>query len=72
MFSQVVCHPFTVPEFATEETTSEERLAASGKLPLLQKLLGRLQSASRNVLLLSQEAKVCRSLPEHAGSGPAL
>ena len=55
---QVVAHPFTNAELAPDEPTSAERLAASGKLEILQRLLKKLQAAGQRALLLSQDAKV--------------
>ena len=47
-------HPHLVPDFRPQDTPGlAERLAAAGKLQLLDQLLPRLQAAGQRVLLLS-------------------
>ena len=55
---QVVGHPFVAPELAPDDATHADRLAASGKLGVVTRLLQKLKAAGRCALLLSQEAKV--------------
>lgn len=56
-----VCnHPHLVPDFRPQDSPSlVERVAASGKLQLLDQLLPRLRAAGQRVLLLSQSNTVC-------------
>ena len=56
----MVGHPFVAPELAPDDATHADRLAASGKLDIVTRLLQKLKAAGRCALLLSQEAKVGR------------
>lgn len=54
----MVSHPFVNADLAPEEAGPAERLAASGKLGVLEGLLKKLRAAGQRALLISQEAKV--------------